>query len=299
MILTASPSSRDSSIVQAELALAQSLGLPIVPVWASGEAWIQSVPLAAAQTQYIDMRGITYDQCFEQLTPRLKELMASRKPRHLMITHSEWDNYAEHSLRHHGMPGYITIQMDEEPSGAVLFDPDAYSSIQAMLDEFYFKYLRDTVPVKTYGSHWLLEDGDRGWCPKRLIVPWEWLRSNEPVWKYEPSWACVPLHNYSLIAESVWRFRKTNKIDGSKFGIRSTAFGIAANSDDLVKSVMTGSEKNLYFLLSSEKLERVPLTAIEPHNYKHLIVLTGDFSHGSYAGHALKETNRHYKKVRF
>ena len=44
VILAASPAARDSSFVQAELALAQSLFLPTIPLWIRGDSWIQSVP---------------------------------------------------------------------------------------------------------------------------------------------------------------------------------------------------------------------------------------------------------------
>ena len=56
LILAATPAAADSDFVQAELAYARSLQLPIIPVWLRGESWSQSVPMGVSQIQYVDLR---------------------------------------------------------------------------------------------------------------------------------------------------------------------------------------------------------------------------------------------------
>ena len=208
VVLVATPSSRDSSFVQAELALAQDLMVPLVPVWGSGHAWIQSVPLAVAQTQYIDIREANFERGMAELEARLRDIMLVRKPRHVLINdaHAGWYDHSEVSLGS-GTPSYLAVQLDWPPyekprearqrnERAVLVDPGAYSSLQALLDDLYVGYLRDVVPPGTYGSRWVLEEKNHSLNPNRIAVPWRWLLSEDPITSYEPFWARSPLETH-------------------------------------------------------------------------------------------------------
>jgi hypothetical protein len=61
VVWIASPDSRASNYVQDELALANERGCPVYPIWASGESWLDCVPLGMGKIQYQDVRGERYD----------------------------------------------------------------------------------------------------------------------------------------------------------------------------------------------------------------------------------------------
>lgn len=60
VILIASPNSRESPFVRDELALADAANRKIIPVWAAGTLWIDSLPLGRGSLQGIDMRAANY-----------------------------------------------------------------------------------------------------------------------------------------------------------------------------------------------------------------------------------------------
>jgi WD40 repeat protein/energy-coupling factor transporter ATP-binding protein EcfA2 len=60
VMLVASPSSRRSKYVQAEIDIAQMYDHVIYPVWAVGEHWIDCVPMSLNRVQHIDLRGDGY-----------------------------------------------------------------------------------------------------------------------------------------------------------------------------------------------------------------------------------------------
>lgn len=72
VILIASPESRRSNFVVGELMVAEQYQRTIIPVWAEGEEWIDSIPLHHSRAQHIDCRGEKYRQGFEQLIRRLR-----------------------------------------------------------------------------------------------------------------------------------------------------------------------------------------------------------------------------------
>jgi hypothetical protein len=305
VVLVATPSSRDSSFVQAELALAQSLGLPMVPVWASGDAWIQSVPLAAAQTQYIDLRQARFESGIAQLAIRLRELMVARKPRQVLVNdaHAGWYDASEVSLGS-GIPSYLTVQLDWPPhekprearqrdERAVLVDPEAYPSVQALLDELYVGHLRELIPPGTYGARWVLQERGASLNPSRIAVPWRWLLCEDAVTSYEPFWARSPLKEHSLVAGSVWIVRELDKADRHGHHLRPTAYGLAVNSDALLQEIMTGPGKQPLWTIDAGFLEKAPLTTIEMGIYRHLLVVTDPWAYtGHLRGHALREADK-------
>jgi len=59
-LLIASPDSRASNYVAAEMALSEMYKRPIFPLWIHGADWIDSVALDFVRTQHIDLRGDAY-----------------------------------------------------------------------------------------------------------------------------------------------------------------------------------------------------------------------------------------------
>jgi len=74
LLLVASPDSRRSRFVKAELDVAELHGRPILPLWAAGEAWIESIPLGLSTAQFVDARGERYGQGLAETVAALRAL---------------------------------------------------------------------------------------------------------------------------------------------------------------------------------------------------------------------------------
>jgi hypothetical protein len=71
-LLVATPDSKKSAVVRSELMLAEARKRPIYPIWARGEIWIDSIPMAYAHSQYVDCRGSRYELGLSTLLAKLK-----------------------------------------------------------------------------------------------------------------------------------------------------------------------------------------------------------------------------------
>ena len=315
LILSASPATINSSTVQAELALAQSLDLPILPVWLDGENWSQSAPLSVTQTQYIDLRRDSYKAGLSQLIGRLKDVEAERKPIHILVSDAfdSWYSRGDAYGFGFGVDSYVTVQLDVPPydkpkearSGgekAVLFNPAAYDSLQALLDELYSSYLSDTYEPLTYGLSWLLrERGSRnsqthGINPSRLVAPWSWLSIKEltPTSILQPYWGRSTLDQYGLIAGSVWAlmdFRSTERSGNMRCG---DAFGIAVNNYTLLQEVFHGAGKQPYPPYRGGFLELASYESIETAAFRHLVVALDIWAGRPFGGKVLRETGKRF-----
>jgi hypothetical protein len=307
VVLVATPDSRDSSYVQTEISVAKDLQIPVVPIWTEGETWIRSAPLGVAQTQYIDVREPRYEMGIEELSRRVQEIIAARKPRHTLVTNAfaGWYDHAASSLGD-GISSYITIQLDDPPyikpreaclrdERAVLIDPDAYDSMQALLDELYAEYLRESFPPLTYGSRWILEERDTsvtGIHPKRLAVPWDWIHSDGPISQYRPYWGRSPLDEHGLMPGGVWAIRDPETPGRYGTSCRSDAFVLALNTDELLTEVLNGPGKQPFPPVRAGFLEVVPIDTIVPSEYRHLIVALDGWVSRPFAKRALRETEK-------
>ena len=74
VLLIASPEARQSNYVLAELAIAEMYNCPVIPVWAAGDHWIDTVPMEFVKTQYFDLRPASYSGNLPELVQRLHEL---------------------------------------------------------------------------------------------------------------------------------------------------------------------------------------------------------------------------------
>lgn len=182
VLLVASPASRQSPYVRSELLLAEHHQLPLYAVWASGESWIDSVPLKIAHTQYADLRGQAYEQGLAGLVTSLAKHHASL-PDHFLYE----DYYAK--LRRDAKPpsGYrrwlstpalpdCYVWRRQVPSGcveiclrdicetlagqelgaALFMKPSGYRSLVHLLDDLYVHYLRERYAPFSYGKDWHL-----------------------------------------------------------------------------------------------------------------------------------------------
>jgi hypothetical protein len=75
LVLIASPNSRQSLAVRGELDLARAYQRPVYPLWASGDVWIEAIPLAWSSTQYIDARGANEQAGVQALIAALNQVL--------------------------------------------------------------------------------------------------------------------------------------------------------------------------------------------------------------------------------
>jgi TIR domain len=89
VVVLASPHSQASRYVRAELAIAQSQKIAIVPVWVSGDHWPDCIAMDLIYSQYIDIRGERQDVGIGRLIEEL--ILISRKslPDHILLDEAD------------------------------------------------------------------------------------------------------------------------------------------------------------------------------------------------------------------
>jgi hypothetical protein len=316
LILAATPNSANSAFVQAELEYAKSLGIPMLPVWLGGDSWINFVPLAVSQAQYIDLRSGNYEENFNQLAVSLKKLEVERKPRYVLIDDA-FDNSKAYGLGF-GADPYIVVQLGNSPhqrrgrervpkehaGKAVLFNPDSYGSLQSLLDELYANYLLDRFEPLTYGARWFLSservEGRRsgnwkfGIHPHRIILPWEWLGSRQSTatsraWPY---WGRLPLAQYGMVAGSVCSIEEPDRPGDFDLTPGERAFGIAVNNDALQREIFEGEGKQPHPPYNAGFLDAVSYDSIDKREFRHLSIAMDPWAGQPYAGKVLKESEK-------
>ncbi|HEY7358851.1 MAG TPA: TIR domain-containing protein, partial [Ktedonobacterales bacterium] len=76
VLLIASPHSRKSRYVKDELRIAEYYQLPVFPIWAEGQEWIESIPLGLGGMQYIDARADAYATALQEMAASLGRVAA-------------------------------------------------------------------------------------------------------------------------------------------------------------------------------------------------------------------------------
>jgi len=71
VLLVASRESRKSPFVRDELLIAESCKIPILPIWAKGEVWIDAIPMGRGYSQYVDCRDKNYGSGLETILEKL------------------------------------------------------------------------------------------------------------------------------------------------------------------------------------------------------------------------------------
>jgi len=80
VVLVATPESRQSPHVKGEIDLARRYERIILPVWAQGDVWIDSVALSLSTAQYIDARGDHYSEALDRLVGVMTAANATPAP---------------------------------------------------------------------------------------------------------------------------------------------------------------------------------------------------------------------------
>jgi hypothetical protein len=113
VVVLASPQSRRSQYVRAELVLARTQDLPIYPLWIEGDNWPDCITLDLIFTQYIDVRGQREPEGIKQLCSEITTLSRNRTPDHIVIedalTITVTDPVSSHWRVAKMPPGYINV----------------------------------------------------------------------------------------------------------------------------------------------------------------------------------------------
>jgi energy-coupling factor transporter ATP-binding protein EcfA2 len=79
VVLVATPNSRRSNPVKGELAIAEMYERTIIPIWAGGDKWPDSIELDRILMQYIDARGGAYETAIMRLVTELNNIHVPMK----------------------------------------------------------------------------------------------------------------------------------------------------------------------------------------------------------------------------
>jgi tetratricopeptide (TPR) repeat protein len=79
ILLVATPDSRKSVHVKGELNVAQARGIPIYPIWAAGDSWVDCIPLGMSNTQYVDFRQSNYSTGLVNIMKVLRAILRDDK----------------------------------------------------------------------------------------------------------------------------------------------------------------------------------------------------------------------------
>jgi TIR domain len=241
VLLIASPASRQALAVQGELVLASGSACHVIPLWAAGDRWEDSIALTLIRTQYVDCRGERYPEALPDIVAALQREWDRLAPRQAVLA-SAWPPPA----------GYVSIAL---PDGrTVAFRAATYPTVQALLNALYLDYLRDTHRPFTYGRDWLLAS-TTPWREELhvLAVPWGWLRPasrGQPLSPSDPNWDAVPLGTGGLAAGTAW----------TVLAPPTAALGIATNNarfDQTLAAFCRGEASKELDLLTLDFLPRV------------------------------------------
>jgi hypothetical protein len=298
-VLLSSPATVESQYVQAELKLAQKLGRPIVPVWTKGDDWLDCVPLALVNTQYVDCRGDQFDPGAERLVAQLRKFVAQELPKicviatlnecpvgflPIVVAKNDGETLDLYTAGHvveweHGFgdPFRENLQV-------IAANPHSYDSLEQLLNDLYSKYLRQRYTEYTYGRDWVLARPST--YVSLLALPWQWLLHKrqrlliDVIDNYlERS---TPLHSYGL-DRNVWAI-----VDGAF----DSAYGLWTSNDHAIAKVFNDHPKSLSFTLrrcQRSKPRRSTsagfptgfyrLDQLNPDTYAHKVVIVpGHFS---------------------
>jgi TIR domain len=257
LVLVGSPAASASVNVRGEIAKAKAIGCPIIPLWAEGERWVDSAPLALAEAQYIDCRGERYDVGCAQLAATLGAIIDQRAPKQTPVTTFNLRDYA--SIRATAPPGYIMAEVSRAegalvPPGYLLVEtrrgsyvgmrPTAYSSFAALLHDLYTAHLETEYPPFTYGRSWTLAAGrpdDRPDAPsffvRQVLLPLEWMgatTSTLELTALAASQSASSLARMGLVPGTYWQV-------SPRVPKATEVIGLATNRQDIAELVIASS----------------------------------------------------------
>ncbi len=215
VILIATGASRKSKYVNGEISVAHDLNRPILPVWADGTMWSESVPLAYIGSQYIDLRGESYSEGMEKLKHQVWQIIDKNAAKYFRpeagsvgIPHGYW------LIREWEDDFFITESISGRKEPGILIRYKSYKSVKSLLDDLYIHYLRNRFQAYRYFKDWLLVNciDAKGGLFKLFAFPgWSQIKQTHLGIRYPSNWlTSVPLtlgvHNTWYIVEQPHRW---------------------------------------------------------------------------------------------
>jgi hypothetical protein len=269
ILLVATPESRQSVHVKGELNIAEARGIPVYPIWAAENTWIDCIPLSMSNTQYIECRPSNYGAGVDTVTDRLKSVADSVMPRHHLLEPLtkivDSDRYKR--PRHVPIPsGYVCVELPsgeqgQQAAAGVIMKVSSYPSFLSLLDDLYTHYLRERFKPFTYGRDWVLDNAVGGHV---LAVPFSWLKfSDRGQYKFDRKWAmATSLETVGLTPGTHWEV-----VDAPVGGVK----GIVVNDPRVLRAVLTNPKAQDMFF-SSGYLEYTTMGAVNPDEYHYAAV---------------------------
>lgn len=290
IVLVCSPSSSISNFVQAELELAQKNEIQIIPVWATGTNWVDSIPLGMINYQYIDCRDANYEAGLDVLIMQLRKIRSEKLPKifetdnidecpkhYLCIMYIENPKQRANLLELGQMVDSMHFK-EEKPSGYrfIAVDVSKYRYMEEILNDIYTLYLRKRYKPYTYGKDWLIARPSA--YVSLLAVPWVWLkkRTERALIEVIPNYMAskTPLEVYGFGTKSRWGSQLWAIVN---IGFEDTC-GLFSSSNDIAKCVFECFTKNLTFILDrcltkEGETGYFPLAQVDVEKYKHKLVI--------------------------
>jgi len=150
--------------------------------------------------------------------------------------------------------------------GRILVALQAYECLSQILDDLYMHYLREEVPIFSYGESWLLEIGGGA---NRPLIPWDWYSSPDEQSRHRDmlSWA------RALVTPAL------GMIDGStgqivvSSGLRERYSLVATNSSKVDKFIRTHTSwKGICMVMLY--CVKVPFEEFDAERYRYKILIT-------------------------
>jgi hypothetical protein len=174
VIAVCSEHARESPFVAIELEIAKGNRKPILPVWISGDVWVNSCPVSLALSQHIDLRTPDIFDALDRLSKSVlshaSAIDGTDTSTGWPLAHIEWKNSAE------------------------TFNTATFSNRGMFLSDLYIKMLQDDFEPFTYGKDWALDiSGNRlsfgYWSCPVFALPCKWAdQPMTPVHELEPNW---------------------------------------------------------------------------------------------------------------
>jgi hypothetical protein len=204
------------------------------------------VPGLPSTVGYVDLREKTPEQLAVLVEQKLRTIPdRERRPKHRPIA---WEETQGGGCASEIVLGISDTFGSSETGRAdrVAFDPFAYQSLGALLDDLFMNYLRHQVSPYSYGSEWVLTDGNR------VIAPLEWIGTgNKPIIEVYPDWFMTrPLQSEGLIAGTSWwvtSLREQQESNLKIYGHEGGFFGFVTNDEQVAMRIVLNG-KALFYL---------------------------------------------------
>lgn len=224
LVLVASPDALASEFVQGELSIARHHDLPVFPIWAAGDAWINCVPLDMLKVQYVDGRGDGYPLALAQLGQSLR-------------SHVETP------------PDRLTIHLPAHDT--LTFDLALYPTLESLLNKMYMFHLGQWYPAFTYGETWVLGNLDN----RHLALPWDYLSGTLD----KDTWGKKSPANYGIAPGDHWGVWDLTKVGGVGVAVRDTELADQLRSERSIYWLIDGFNRGrLRIMPEDESLAPFP-----------------------------------------